>query len=102
SDDGLTRKHLLRLSDGRDIETVTMGYPGRLTACVSTQAGCAMGCVFCATGQMGFFRHLRAGEIVAQVLHARRHMTPTGGHLRNVVMMGMGEPLHNYDNVMQA
>ncbi len=60
SSDGLTRKFLLRLDDGQTIETVVMGYAGRITACVSTQAGCAMGCVFCATGQMGFSRHLRA------------------------------------------
>lgn len=63
SGDGLTQKFLLRLADGQTIETVLMGYVGRSTACVSTQAGCAMGCVFCATGQMGFVRHLRAGEI---------------------------------------
>lgn len=99
SSDGLTRKFLLRLGDGQTIETVLMGYDGRHTACVSTQAGCAMGCVFCATGQMGFVRHLRAGEIVAQVLHAQRAL---GGGLRNLVLMGMGEPLHNYDAVMTA
>lgn len=101
SSDGLTRKFLLRLHDGQTIETVLMGYTGRHTACVSTQAGCAMGCVFCATGQMGFVRHLRPGEIVAQVLHARRAV-PEGGALRNLVLMGMGEPLHNYDSVMAA
>ena len=101
SSDGLTRKFLLKLDDGQTIETVLMGYPGRHTACVSTQAGCAMGCVFCATGQMGFVRHLRPGEIVAQVLHAQRSV-PEGGALRNLVLMGMGEPLHNYDSVMTA
>ncbi|MEI9895055.1 MAG: radical SAM protein [Chthoniobacter sp.] len=101
SSDGLTRKFLLKLEDGQTIETVLMGYTGRHTACVSTQAGCAMGCVFCATGQMGFVRHLRPGEIVAQVLHAQRAV-PDGGKLRNLVMMGMGEPLHNYDAVMTA
>lgn len=101
SSDGLTRKFLLRLNDGQTIETVLMGYTGRHTACVSTQAGCAMGCVFCATGQMGFVRHLRPGEIVAQVLHARRAV-PEGGALRNLVLMGMGEPLHNYESVMTA
>ncbi len=104
SSDGLTRKFLLRLLDGQTIETVLMGYEGRHTVCVSTQAGCAMGCVFCATGQMGFVRHLRPGEIVAQVLHARRvlrEMHPDK-RLRNMVLMGMGEPLHNYDSVMQA
>lgn len=102
SGDGLTRKYLLRLTDGQEIETVVMGYTGRHTACISTQAGCAMGCVFCATGQMGFVRHLRPGEIVAQVLHARRVLAAEGARLRNLVLMGMGEPLHNYDNVMKA
>ncbi len=104
SSDGLTRKFLLRLGDGQTIETVLMGYDGRHTVCVSTQAGCAMGCVFCATGQMGFVRHLRPGEIVAQVLHARRILKtidPTK-RLRNMVLMGMGEPLHNYDSVIHA
>lgn len=104
SSDGLTRKFLLKLRDGQTIETVLMGYDGRHTVCVSTQAGCAMGCVFCATGQMGFVRHLRPGEIVAQVLHARRvlkSMDPTK-RVRNIVLMGMGEPLHNYDSVMTA
>jgi 23S rRNA (adenine2503-C2)-methyltransferase len=103
SSDGLTRKFLLKLADGQSIETVAMGYTGRMTACVSTQAGCAMGCVFCATGQMGFSRHLRPGEIVAQVLHARDAVARRGGHgLRNLVLMGMGEPLHNYDAVLTA
>jgi 23S rRNA (adenine2503-C2)-methyltransferase len=103
SSDGLTRKFLLRLTDGQTVETVVMGYPGRFTACVSTQAGCAMGCVFCATGQMGFVRHLRPGEIVAQVLHAQRHLRARGeAGLRNLVLMGMGEPLHNYEAVMTA
>lgn len=103
SSDGLTRKFLLRLRDDQTIETVIMGYPGRFTACVSTQAGCAMGCVFCATGQMGFIRHLRPGEIVAQVLHTQRVLSEQGEQgLRNIVLMGMGEPLHNYDAVMTA
>ena len=104
SSDGLTRKFLLRLNDGQVIETVLMGYQGRHTVCVSTQAGCAMGCVFCATGQMGFVRHLRPGEIVAQVLHARRILKQTHPtrRLRNLVMMGMGEPLHNIDAVLRA
>jgi 23S rRNA (adenine2503-C2)-methyltransferase len=103
STDGLTRKFLIRLADGQTIETVLMGFPGRHTACLSTQAGCAMGCVFCATGQMGFVRHLRPGEIVAQVRHAQLALRATGGKgLRNLVLMGMGEPLHNYDAVMTA
>lgn len=104
SSDGLTRKYLLRLADGQVIETVLMGYDGRFTACLSSQAGCAMGCVFCATGQMGFVRHLSVGEIVAQVLHVRRALAASHPHrrLRNLVLMGMGEPLHNYDSVMKA
>ncbi len=104
SADGLTRKFLLRLRDGQTIETVLMGYDGRQTVCVSTQVGCAMGCVFCATGQMGFVRHLRPDEIVAQVLHCRRvlHHDHPDKRLRNLVMMGMGEPLHNLDAVLHA
>ena len=103
SSDGLTQKYLLRLDDGQTIETVLMGYEGRHTACVSTQAGCAMGCVFCATGQMGFARHLRPGEIVTQVLHVQGKLRERGdAGLRNLVLMGMGEPLHNYDAVMTA
>jgi len=103
SSDSQTRKYLLSLADGRTVETVLMGYSGRYTACVSTQVGCAMGCVFCATGQMGFSRHLRTGEIVAQVLHCRRALQDAGfGGLRNLVLMGMGEPLHNYEAVMAA
>jgi 23S rRNA (adenine2503-C2)-methyltransferase len=103
SSDGLTQKFLLKLADAQTIETVLMSFSGRYTACVSTQAGCAMGCVFCATGQMGFTRHLRPGEIVAQVLHAQRVLHARGEPgLRNLVLMGMGEPLHNYDSVMTA
>ncbi len=156
SSDGFTRKYLLRLADGERIETVLMRFTGRVTACVSSQVGCAMGCVFCATGQMGYLRHLTPGEIVAQAVHvaralrapgrpsahvrpaARNDAAPAGpaalrhvlrdepagcgpapgagapagschliggtgpGRLRNVVLMGMGEPLHNYDAVMQA
>jgi len=104
STEGDARKLLFRLTSGHEIETVLMGYPGRYTACVSSQAGCAMGCVFCATGQMGFDRHLRAGEIVTQVLQARRLAAGMNRNeaLRNLVLMGMGEPLHNYDAVMKA
>jgi 23S rRNA (adenine2503-C2)-methyltransferase len=101
SDDG-TRKFLLCLHDGQVIETVLMPYRDRYTACISTQAGCAMGCVFCATGQMGFARHLTTGEIVAQVLHARHAASTAEREVRNVVFMGMGEPLHNYDATMTA
>ena len=102
SSDGFTRKFLLGLDDGRQIETVLMRYDGRVTACVSTQAGCAMGCVFCATGQMGFSRHLTTAEIVSQVLLVSGSRLPESSRLRNLVFMGMGEPLHNYDAVMTA
>jgi 23S rRNA (adenine2503-C2)-methyltransferase len=102
SSDGFTRKFLLELGDGAKIETVLMRFTGRVTACVSSQVGCAMGCVFCATGQMGFQRQLTAGEIVAQALHVQRLLRASGDRLRNLVLMGMGEPLHNYDAVMKA
>jgi 23S rRNA (adenine2503-C2)-methyltransferase len=104
SSDGFTRKYLLALADERRIETVLMRYTGRVTACISSQAGCAMGCVFCATGQMGFVRHLTPGEIVGQALHVDRVLQAagTGERLRNIVLMGMGEPLHNYEAVMRA
>ncbi|MFW6068078.1 MAG: 23S rRNA (adenine(2503)-C(2))-methyltransferase RlmN [Chloroflexota bacterium] len=103
SKDG-TRKYLLSLADGEQIETVLMPYRDRYTVCISTQAGCAMGCVFCATGQMGFRRNLTAGEIVAQVLFAANvaQKDAPQRRLRNVVMMGMGEPLHNYDETTRA
>jgi len=103
SSDGFTRKFLLGLHDGERIETVLMRYSGRVTACVSSQVGCAMGCVFCATGQRGYTRHLSAGEIVAQAVHVERELLASGGtRLRNIVLMGMGEPLHNYEAVMRA
>ncbi len=106
SSDGFTRKYLLSLADGRRIETVLMRFTGRVTACISSQAGCAMGCVFCATGQMGFVRHLTPGEIVVQALHVQDELRSldgaAGDRLRNLVLMGMGEPLHNYEAVMQA
>ncbi|MEW5986868.1 MAG: 23S rRNA (adenine(2503)-C(2))-methyltransferase RlmN [Chloroflexota bacterium] len=102
SSDGQTRKALFQLKDGQYIETVLMGYHKRRTICVSTQAGCAMGCVFCATGQMGFQRNLSVGEIVAQVVYFAREVVAQGDHVTNVVMMGMGEPLHNYANTLAA
>jgi 23S rRNA (adenine2503-C2)-methyltransferase len=101
ADQGETRKWLWAAAgDGASVETVLMLYPGRATVCVSTQAGCAMGCTFCATGQAGFERHLTAGEIVEQVVRAQ-HGSP---HQRvgNVVFMGMGEPLANYDATWAA
>jgi 23S rRNA (adenine2503-C2)-methyltransferase len=130
SSDGFTRKYLLSLADHKVIETVLMRFTGRVTACLSSQAGCAMGCVFCATGQRGFERHLSTAEIVAQAVHVQRilrrgqvkRVVPaprslgeaepnaldgepvpeTEDRLRNVVLMGMGEPLHNFDAVMKA
>src|SRR5437762_414024 len=103
SDGGDTVKQLWRLHDGRAIESVLMRYRDRVTVCVSTQAGCAMGCGFCATGQAGFDRHLTSGEIVEQVIRASRRLAADdGGRVSNVVFMGMGEPLANYDNVWPA
>src|SRR5512140_470814 len=102
SRDGQTRKTLFKLSSGQLIEAVLMKYEKRRTLCISTQAGCAMGCVFCATGQMGFKRHLTSGEIVAQVMYYARMLNETGQSVTNVVVMGMGEPFHNYDNTMAA
>jgi 23S rRNA (adenine2503-C2)-methyltransferase len=102
STDGQTRKTLFRLPDGRQVEAVLMRYDRRKTLCISTQVGCAMGCTFCATGQMGFTRHLSSGEIVAQVMYYARLLQAEGEVVTNVVLMGMGEPFHNYNNTMQA
>ncbi len=102
SDGGETAKWLWRLADGREVETVLMHYPGRSTVCVSSQAGCAMACSFCATGQAGFDRNLSTGEIVEQAVHARRAAAEAGRRLSNVVFMGMGEPLANYDRTWEA
>jgi 23S rRNA (adenine2503-C2)-methyltransferase len=102
SKDGETVKTLFQLHDGRAIEAVLMKYDKRRTLCISTQAGCAMGCVFCATGQMGFKRHLSSGEIVAQVMYYARMLHLQGEVVTNVVVMGMGEPFHNYDNTIAA
>jgi 23S rRNA (adenine2503-C2)-methyltransferase len=98
--DGMTSKWLWSCRrDGAQVETVLMRYPERATVCVSSQAGCAMGCTFCATGQAGFERHLDAGEIVEQVVRAG-HASPQ--RVSNVVFMGMGEPLANYDQTWAA
>ncbi|MGC9360929.1 MAG: 23S rRNA (adenine(2503)-C(2))-methyltransferase RlmN [Anaerolineae bacterium] len=99
TDDGLTEKALLETADGARIETVLMRYEERNTVCVSSQVGCAVGCPFCATGQMGLERDLSAGEIVGQVLHFARKLNHQGSQVTNVVYMGMGEPLLNYDAV---
>ncbi len=102
SSDKQTRKVLFQLPDGQYVETVFMGYRRRRTICISTQAGCAMGCVFCATGQMGFVRHLTVGEIVAQAIYFSRDLVAKGERITNIVLMGMGEPLHNYKNTLAA
>jgi 23S rRNA (adenine2503-C2)-methyltransferase len=124
SSDGFTRKTLFELPDKNLIEAVLMRYgdpadnpqitasapnsenlrgaKNRRTLCISTQAGCAMGCVFCATGQMGFKRHLSSGEIVAQVMYYAQMLKEENQVVTNIVFMGMGEPFHNYDNTMAA
>ncbi len=122
SADGMAQKFLFRLGDGQFVESVLMHYEDeaarvadeddpsemeavgreRHTVCISSQVGCAMGCVFCATGQMGLVRNLTPGEIVAQVLWAERVLRATGKRVTNVVYMGMGEPLANFENVWQS
>ncbi|MDG2427227.1 MAG: 23S rRNA (adenine(2503)-C(2))-methyltransferase RlmN [Acidimicrobiales bacterium] len=99
-DGGGTVKWLWRLTDDALIETVLMHYNKRSTVCVSSQAGCAMACGFCATGQMGFERHLSTGEIVEQVIRAQ--LEAGDRRVSNVVFMGMGEPLANYDRTWDA
>ena len=108
SDGGLTEKALHRLADGALVESVLMHYPARgrqrerHTLCISSQAGCAVGCPFCATGELGFTRDLETAEIVDQVRHAARRLATNGKRLTNVVFMGMGEPLLNLDRVLEA
>jgi 23S rRNA (adenine2503-C2)-methyltransferase len=109
-DNGATRKMLWRLHDGALVESVLMKYTDRVTMCVSSQAGCGMGCPFCATGQAGLTRNLSTAEIVAQVVAGERVLAPeaarTGptatSRVSNIVFMGMGEPLANYKNVIGA
>jgi 23S rRNA (adenine2503-C2)-methyltransferase len=108
ADAGLTEKALHRLADGALVESVLMHYPARgsqrerHTLCTSSQAGCAVGCPFCATGELGFTRDLETAEIVDQVRHAARRLAADGRRLTNVVFMGMGEPLLNLDRVLAA
>ena len=107
ADRGITRKSLLRLgAKGHVVEVVLMGYPDRVTACISSQVGCAMDCGFCATGQMGLMSNLTAGEIAAQVVWAKREAADlpdtTPRRLTNVVFMGRGEPMANYVRVRDA
>ena len=102
STDQETEKILFELYDQKAIETVLMKYSQRRTLCISTQVGCAMGCVFCATGQMGFKRNLSTGEIVEQVLYYARQLKAADEKVTNIVLMGMGEPFHNYVATMGA
>ena len=108
ADGGQTEKALHRLADGALIESVLMHYPARgasrerHTLCISSQAGCAVGCPFCATGELGFGRDLDVAEIVDQARHAQRRLAATAQRLTNVVFMGMGEPLLNLDRVLGA
>ncbi|MEW6649883.1 MAG: 23S rRNA (adenine(2503)-C(2))-methyltransferase RlmN [Chloroflexota bacterium] len=102
SSDRETIKTLFELPDGKAIEAVMMRYQKRRTLCISTQAGCAMGCVFCATGQMGFTRNLSSGEIIEQVIHYAEILHQTNQQVTNIVLMGMGEPFHNYDATLAA
>src|SRR5689334_8916649 len=106
-DGGATRKTLWRLHDGALVESVLMGYPDRVTVCISSQAGCGMGCPFCATGQAGLTRNLSTAEIVDQVVWfagqaARGALPGCPDRLSRVVFMGMGEPLANYARVIAA
>jgi 23S rRNA (adenine2503-C2)-methyltransferase len=102
STDG-TRRYLVRLADGDLAETVFIPEEHRNTICISSQIGCALACTFCLTGQLGLTRNLGAGEIVAQVLIAQRdNLSWESRDSFNIVLMGMGEPLHNYDHVMKA
>jgi 23S rRNA (adenine2503-C2)-methyltransferase len=108
ADEGLTEKALHVLDDGRTIESVLMRYPARgprrerATICISSQAGCAVGCPFCATGELGFWRDLTSAEIVDQVRFWSRRLATDGRRVTNVVFMGMGEPLLNADAVVRA
>ena len=102
SQDRQTVKTLFRLRDGNLIEAVLMYYEDRRTLCISSQSGCGIGCSFCATGQMGFRRNLSSGEIIAQVLYYARILNQDDERVTNIVMMGMGEPFQNYQNLMEA
>ncbi len=103
SSDGQTTKGLFRLHDGSQVEAVLMEHSGeRTTVCISSQAGCAFACAFCSTGQAGFTRNLDAVEIFDQASYFARELAGRGKRITNVVFMGMGEPFHNYENVMNA
>jgi len=97
-----TSKITFKCDDNAIIETVLIPSETRNTLCISSQVGCAMGCTFCFTAKMGLRRHLTTAEIIGQVVLARQHLSPEVGRIGNIVFMGMGEPLHNYDNVIRA
>ena len=102
SDDGLTQKILFQLNDGNLIESVLIRSDRRLTLCISTQSGCPVKCVFCATGNIGFIRNLSSGEIVEQVVSTMHILKPGNESLTNIVLMGMGEPFLNFENSLTA
>lgn len=102
SSSGLTEKYLFELNDKAKIEAVLMRYRDRNTICISSQAGCAMNCAFCATGQMGLTRNLTSGEIAGQALFFAELLKREEKALTNIVVMGMGEPFHNYEQLMKA
>jgi 23S rRNA (adenine2503-C2)-methyltransferase len=97
-----TRKYLFNLADGHAVESVLIPIEGRNTVCISSQVGCAMACEFCLTGTFRLSRNLTTAEIVNQVMAIRRDVRASGEEIRNIVMMGMGEPLHNLDSVIPA
>jgi 23S rRNA (adenine2503-C2)-methyltransferase len=99
AEDQLTEKTLFRTADGHTLETVLMRYTNRNTICVSSQIGCPVGCVICATGRSGFTRNLSSGEITEQILYYARRLRQENAHVTNVVFMGMGEPMLNFDAV---
>lgn len=101
SEDG-TEKYLWRLVDGHTVESVIIHDTPRITACISSQVGCKFGCAFCRTGTMGFLRNLTAGEIIDQLIRMRKSLTARGNDISNVVFMGMGEPLDNFDAIIRA
>jgi 23S rRNA (adenine2503-C2)-methyltransferase len=100
--DQQSTKYLFSLSDGNFVESVILRNSDRITLCISTQSGCPVGCVFCATGRFGFFRDLTSGEIVEQVIHLSRLLSQQGEHITNIVLMGMGEPFLNFDATLDA
>jgi 23S rRNA (adenine2503-C2)-methyltransferase len=102
SRDHNTEKVLFETRDNKRLESVLMTYDERNTLCISTQSGCAMGCSFCATGQMGFFRSLTTGEIIEQVLYFSRQLLRETKKVTNIVFMGMGEPFHNYEATLKT